>query len=128
MRKKYNEVVERGRLRDGQFATKTGDGFGFFFLRCPKTGERLKIMVGPAERWTEEGMEGEAWDHVSVSCERRCPWWDEMCWVKEQFFEDDETVIQYHPAKADYVNLNPYVLHIWRPKDSKIPMPPVKCV
>ena len=128
MRKTFSDVVEKGRLREGDFATKPGSNFGAFFLRCPKTGERLKIIVGSADKWHDEAMTGEAWDHVSVSCERRCPWWEEMCWVKEQFFEDAELVVQYHPAKSDYVNLHPFVLHLWRPVASQIPMPPVICV
>lgn len=128
MRTSFSDVVEKGRVREGQFATKAGQNFGAFFLRCPTTGERLKIIVAPADKWQDESMDGEAWDHVSVSCERRCPWWGEMCWVKDQFFEDSEMVVQYHPPKSEYVNIHPFVLHLWRPVTSIIPMPPVVCV
>ena len=63
------------------------------------------------------------WDHVSVSlitvdCRhqlKRCPKWDEMCFIKNLFFEEEEETIQFHPKKSEYVNLNPYVLHMWRP-------------
>ena len=47
-----------------------------------------------------------------------------MCFIKDLFFNEDETVVQYHPAKSDYVNNNPYVLHLWRPTDQDIPQPP----
>lgn len=55
------------------------------------------------------------WEHVSVSCEDRCPTWEEMQRVKELFWRDDETVIQFHPPKSEYVNHHQYCLHLWKP-------------
>lgn len=67
----------------------------------------------------------EGWEHVSVSLfEKRCPTWEEMCFVKETFWDDDETVIQYHPPKTEYVNMHPFCLHLWKPVASQIPLPP----
>ena len=60
--------------------------------------------------------DGGGWDHVSVHVGGRCPTWDEMCFVKELFFRDDEVVMQLHPVKKDYVNCHPYALHLWRPQ------------
>ena len=58
------------------------------------------------------------WEHISVSIisSDRVPKWSEMCQVKEMFFEDDEYVTQFHPAKRDYVSLGliPNILHMWR--------------
>jgi hypothetical protein len=70
------------------------------------------------------------WDHVSVSLpgQNRCPRWDEMCFIKELFFADDEWVTQYHPAKKDYVNIHPYTLHLWRPQNEIMPTPPAALV
>lgn len=71
---------------------------------------------------------GAGWEHVSVSPHNRkqgsCPTWDEMCAIKDMFFEPEETVIQYHPPKSDYVNNHPYCLHLWRPIGQEIPRPP----
>lgn len=69
---------------------------------------------------------GMGWEHVSVSVVAggRCPTWEEMCKVKAWFWRDDEIVIQYHPAKADYINVHPYCLHMWRPIDIELPKPP----
>ena len=67
---------------------------------------------------------GGGWDHVSVSLMNRCPTWDEMCFVKEIFFDPEECCIEYHPARKDYVNIHPTCLHIWRPQNHEIPMPP----
>lgn len=63
------------------------------------------------------------WDHVSVSLPDRCPMWSEMCFIKDLFFKPDEPAMQLHPVK-DYVNNHPYCLHLWRPLDATIPLPP----
>lgn len=64
------------------------------------------------------------WEHVSVSRKNRCPTWEEMCAVKDMFFEKEECAIQYHPRESEYVNNHPYCLHIWRPIGIAIPEPP----
>ena len=51
---------------------------------------------------------------LSVSLRNRCPTWDEMCLVKDIFWQDDECVVQFHPPKSEYVNLHPYCLHLWK--------------
>lgn len=75
---------------------------------------------------------GGGWDHVSVSpCNQKrktCPTWEEMCQIKDMFFEPDECVVQYHPAKADYVNRHEYCLHLWRPIEKELVTPPKEYV
>ena len=71
---------------------------------------------------------GGGWDHVSVhpKNQKRCPSWDEMCAIKDMFFDSEESVVQYHPPKSKYVNNHPYVLHLWKPNDGvEIPTPPM---
>ena len=67
---------------------------------------------------------GGGWDHVSVSLPNRCPTWDEMCVIKDIFFREDECCVEYHPAKEEYVNIHKYCLHIWKPQNAEIPIPP----
>lgn len=67
---------------------------------------------------------GEQWDHVSVSHPSRIPTWEEMCWIKSLFFEPDEAVMQLHPPQSEYVNNHPRCLHLWRPHNATIPLPP----
>lgn len=73
--------------------------------------------------------DGLKWQHVSVTISskdrkvERCPTWEEMCFVKSQFWNDDETVIQLHPPKSEYVNNHPYCLHLWKPDSIEIPLP-----
>lgn len=63
------------------------------------------------------------WEHISVSLRNRCPSWDEMAWIASLFFGDDEELVQFRPAKSDYVNLHPNCLHWWKPVKATMPMP-----
>lgn len=73
--------------------------------------------------------DGMGWQHVSVtltSTERkvdRCPTWEEMCFIKSLFWNDDESVMQLHPPKSEWVNNHPYCLHLWKPDGIEIPLP-----
>lgn len=69
---------------------------------------------------------GGGWDHVSVCPfdRRHVPTWDDMCLLKYMFFRDDEVVVQYHPAKSEYVNNMPNCLHLWRSQLVTMPTPP----
>ena len=69
---------------------------------------------------------GVGWDHVSVSIDggKRTPNWGEMCKIKDMFFNEEETVVQFHPKKSEYVNNHPNVLHLWRRQDQEHELPP----
>ncbi len=69
---------------------------------------------------------GGGWEHVSMAPYKRSivPTWDDMCRLKDMFFEDDEVAVQYHPAKSEYVNNVPNCLHLWRPLREVMPTPP----
>ena len=64
------------------------------------------------------------WDHVSVAREKRPPNWHEMSFIHRLFFKDDETVMQLHVPTKDHINIHENVLHLWRPHDQAIPLPP----
>lgn len=76
-----------------------------------------------------QASDGMGWEHVSVSVgpigkkQTRCPTWEEMCWVKNKFWDDTDCIVQFHPAKSEYVNLHQFCLHLWRPTDQVIPIP-----
>jgi hypothetical protein len=67
-----------------------------------------------------QASDGAGWEHVSVSVygADRCPTWDEMCFVKDLFWDAGDVVIQIHPASDQYVNNHPYCLHLWRKLDT----------
>ena len=71
-----------------------------------------------------QASNGLGWEHCSVTINRnRTPSWDIMCKVKELFWDDEDTVLQYHPPKSKYINLHNYCLHLWKPIDFDIPVP-----
>lgn len=112
----------------GRKAGLPGDPNGCFVLRCPASDEQLRIIASDGYGWKEEGHPGEPWEHVSVSTPYRCPTWAEMCWVKDQFWDAEEWVIQYHPARSVYINNHEFTLHLWRPTQGDFPKPPKECV
>jgi hypothetical protein len=71
---------------------------------------------------------GGGWDHVSASTSRRVPSYEELCAIKELFFDDDETVMQLHVPSVQHVNNHPYCLHLWKPQNYMIPVPPAEFV
>ena len=71
-----------------------------------------------------EIKEIEPWEHVSVSLKNRCPNWEEMSYIKNLFWNDDETVIQFHPRRAEYVNNFPNCLHMWKRAGAEHELPP----
>ena len=68
--------------------------------------------------------DGLGWEHVSVSLANRCPTWEEIDYVKNVFWTDDEAVMQLHVPKDRHVNWHPFCLHMWKPLNEKIPLPP----
>jgi len=106
---------ELGSRKDFEIVKLSFDGgFGIF------TKGNLKGMT---VIWSYGG----GWEHVSIDGKKRMPTWDEMCDLKDMFWEEDECCIQYHPAKSEYVNNLPYCLHIWKPIEKyagKLPIPP----
>ena len=65
------------------------------------------------------------WEHVSINAPMT-PSWDDMCALKEMFWTDEETVVQFHPRKSEYVSNLEHCLHLWRPIEKfvgKMPVP-----
>lgn len=118
--------VERYRVRHGKLCSHTGDTWGAFVI--PR-GERIyKVIVDDGRNPdVPEFLRG--WEHVSVSLmgqnnPTETPNWEDMCFIKDRFFEPEECVVQYHPPASVYVNVHPGVLHLWKPLFTEIPMPP----
>lgn len=109
-------VIETYRITRGQFGSDSTYGNnGAFSIGRGRT--RFAIIAS----------DGEGWEHVSVHCitegKERTPTWSEMCFVKELFWDEQDCVIQYHPAKSEYVNMHKHTLHLWRPTNQIIPIP-----
>lgn len=44
--------------------------------------------------------------------------------IKDMFWEEGETVLQFHPKKSSYVNVHPCVLHLWKKVGVDAELPP----
>lgn len=113
-------VPNQYRFRDRSHPYGSDDSagnYGAFFI--PFRGRDLKIV---ASAGTIDPSEG--WEHVSVSLSNRCPNWEEMCFVKDLFWDPEDVVVQFHPRKSEYVNLAKYCLHLWRHPAIEFPLPP----
>lgn len=95
-----------------------GDEFNGTFRIPLKHGQTVFVIAS----------DGMGWEHVSVSRKDRCPTWEEMCQVKDLFWGPEDCVVQFHPPKAEYVNLHPFCLHLWRKTGEDIETPPMLLV
>ena len=113
MKDKPSAIAEKYRVATGPMGSDASYGNNGCFV-IPYKHHKLTVIVS----------DGAGWDHVSVSLKGRCPTWAEMCFVKDLFFRDDETAVQFHPKKSEYVNNHPYTLHLWRNQsfDYTLPM------
>lgn len=57
--------------------------------------------------------DGKKWLHVSCAYKNRLPSWEDLKMVKETFIGKDKKAIQVLPPDSEYVNVNPYCLHLW---------------
>lgn len=85
-------------------------------FRIPLSSHDIALVIA------DNGMQNRDWEHVSISLPdcNRCPTWNEMCEIKDMFFDDEEAVFQIHPPKSEYVSFHEYCLHLWK---SKKPFP-----
>jgi hypothetical protein len=111
-------VPNKFRMRDGRLGSDDSYGNNGAFL-IPMTGGKL---------WTIAG-ESAGWEHVSVTrADQKIPSWNEMCRIKDMFWDEEDCVVQFHPPRSCYVNVHPGCLHLWRPVDGAMPLPPTMSV
>jgi hypothetical protein len=132
MIKATTDFIEKGRMNDDANRGLRGIPYGSFVLKSPFHSYLFIVAAGgDPDSWAAHGLRYPIFEHVSVSVNhsiKRIPTWDEMNWVKDLFWEPEELVVQYHPPKSQYVNRNPWVLHLWKPVGVEIPLPPMVCV
>ncbi|RKZ70485.1 MAG: hypothetical protein DRQ48_00985 [Gammaproteobacteria bacterium] len=113
------KVPERFRESDGIMGSDSSIGnAGVFNFPSVIKGRMLHAIAS----------DGSGYDHVSVYAskhnERYIPRWGDMCLVKDLFWGEDDTVIQFHPKHSEYVNINEFVLHLWRKQGVEYELPP----
>ena len=100
----------------------------------------LTKSVNPNELWGDCSVNGikcsliaswyGGWEHVSIAPydKKITPSWNDMCKLKNMFWSEDEAVVQIHPRKQDYVNAAKNCLHLWKPIEQELPLPPKEFV
>lgn len=119
-------VPEKYRETTGLLASTAADGNNGHFV-IPFSNRAKAFVIA---------SDGMGWEHVSVHVfsltrsgkytirQERTPTWAEMCRIKDMFWGEDDTVIQIHPPKSEYINNHKHCLHLWRPVGLKLPAPP----
>lgn len=117
MRVPEKDRIVRGPMR----STKSDGNNGAFEIYMSGTTKAFCIASN-----------GQMWEHVSVHMvsdgKQRTPTWAEMCKIKDLFWSEDETVIQFHPPRSEYVNNHKHCLHLWRPIGQEVILPPSELV
>lgn len=70
----------------------------------------------------ESHDDGRRWLHLSVSNPTRLPKWRELVEVKELFLGLERYAYQVVPPRSRYVNIHPFVLHLFSCLDGE-PLP-----
>jgi hypothetical protein len=107
------KVPNKYRVRDGIGRSTDVIGNNGAFLVNLKHGQTVFVIAS----------DGAGWEHVSVSRRDRCPTWDEMCQVKDMFWDTEDCVVQFHPPRSEYVNMHPNCLHLWREVGAEFRIP-----
>jgi hypothetical protein len=108
--------LEMARVNDHPMFGSSSGMEGVFMFRH-SNGTTLAIISSGVDHTYK-------WEHVSVSTRDRTPTWEEMSFVKDLFWTEEECVVQFHPPKSEYVNHHPHCLHLWRPLGENIQTPP----
>jgi len=115
------KIPESNRIKNHPAFPYHGDegNNGLFKIKSPLSDRTLWIIAS----------DGLGWEHVSIHATGKnpevpkLPLWEEMCFIKDIFWDDEDVVMQLHPKKSEYINNHPWVLHLWRPTDKEIPTP-----
>lgn len=120
MRKIFDTDLNKYKVRVGNDLSSLNiDAYpGFYNLPGP-CGKDLFVICGEAYK---------RWEHVSVSVKNRTPNWMEMDHVKKIFWDDEETVIQFHPRESAKINYHPFCLHLWKIEGMEFSLPPPETI
>ncbi len=125
MKKDWSHL-DKFRQQEAPYLSPERSTFGSFLI--PRQGTHLRVIACDASD------PNYPWEHVSCHAydpffrKQRTPNWDEMCYLKSLFWDDTECVVQFHPATTDHICIHDHVLHLWKPINETIPMPPKICV
>lgn len=116
--------INQYRIRTGPIGSDDSIGNHGAFVIPRDHSTRLFIVASDGDEC--------GWEHVSVhvkyetsrrEIKMRTPTWEEMCFVKNLFFDLEDAVMQLHPPESEWIDNHPHCLHLWRPEFAEIPRP-----
>ena len=121
--KPFDEIVAMSVRPENNFMIMANGDDGFSSVvgyQPPKAGafKRKPVRMGVICSW------GMGWEHISVSLQKRTPTWGELEHVRHLFAKPDEVWMQLHVPAEDHINIKETCLHMWRPLEAEIPLPP----
>lgn len=114
-------VPEKYRVVTGEYRTTPAHGNNGSFLvpMPPPSTTKALCMVSDQN----------GWEHVRVSVGKsRAPNWHVMEALKNVFWASDDVVMQLHLPPDSFKNPREHIMHLWRPVDGGIPVPPPICL
>lgn len=114
-------------LADGKYVIPSPRIDDYLFLVLASTGlgwDHVSVSLWKANYKTKKVMGGTIKNSDGASPVNRCATWEEMCFIKDLFFDPTECAVQYHPPMSEYISNHKYCLHIWKPQTMAMPMPP----
>lgn len=129
---KFPELY-RTRKEGTPYESKGGDPFGVFTIPSVKKmdGKNSRCLRVLASDGSVNEHLHMGWEHVSVSVlfhQDSSPTWEEMCVVKDLFWDSSECVVQFHVPEDVNVNIHSHCLHMWRKVGEEFPLPPREMV
>lgn len=131
MRKKPLEILEKYRYKNVEkilshyvYCSTFNEGnTGVFEITSKERGKTFFIISSIENNW----------EHVSIYIPKKgrkfkIPTWNDMCYIKNLFWEGNETVVQFHPKESSYVNDHPGTLHLWKKVNEEYELPPENMV
>jgi len=102
---------------------------GVFLI--PRKKDILKFFKGNLVGYLQViASSGYGWNHCSVcvvdlqkNLIKRTPTWEEMCAIKDTFWDKKDVCVQFHPDEENYINTHSFVLHIWERIGSNYELP-----
>ena len=82
-----------------------------------RSGDGLVVIISGAVE-----LDGRRWIHLSVSRRDSLPDWSDLREVKNLFLGREALAVQVLPPESRYINIHPFVLHLWRCLDGE-PVP-----
>ena len=114
-----------GVAEGGELKSTEADGMnGAFWIPCYNAKTERYDLLGVIS------SDGGGWEHVSVTVQSskrsqgQAPSWEQMCRVKRAFWDEEETVVEYHVPMSEWVNEHPGCLHLWKKIGYEYPRPP----